>query len=79
MKNGVKSSDFSQIPEDFAAELQRFARVLAGFEHLLTTGYAQILSHHIPIFSQVQSPKPAFSMQCSKVCAAVLTDIKTVG
>ena len=68
MKNGVKSSDFSQILEDFAAELQRFARVLAGFEHLLTTGYAQILfhtfprfPHHIPIFSQVQSPKPAFS------------------
>ena len=62
MKNGVKSSDFSQIPEDFAAELQRFARVLAGFEPGLMTGYAQILSHHIPIFSQVQSPKPAFSI-----------------
>jgi hypothetical protein len=48
MKNGVKSSDFSQILEDFAAELQRFARVLTGFEPGLMTGYAQILSHIFP-------------------------------
>ena len=51
MKNGVKSSDFSQILEDFAAELQRFARVLAGFEPGLMTGYAQILSQTFTLFS----------------------------
>ena len=48
MKNGVNSIGFGQIPKDFVAELQRFARVLAGFEPGLMTGYAQILSQVIP-------------------------------